>query len=49
MRLKTVAVLLPMTGLSHEYTKGVLEYRKFRRTKTTNYLFRQMIILGEQL
>ena len=45
-RLKMVVVRLPMTGISHEYTKRGVEYRKFRRTKTTNTSFGLSIILG---
>ena len=49
MRLKTVVVRLPKTGLSLEYTKRGVEYRKFRRTKTTNTSFGLSIILGVRL
>ena len=45
MRLKTVVVGSPKTGLSREYTKRCVEYRKFRRTKTTNTSFGLSIIL----
>ena len=39
MRLKIVVVRLPKTGLSREHIKRGVEYRKFRRTKTTNVTF----------
>ena len=49
MRLKTVVAILPKTGLSHEYIKRGVEYRKFRRTKTTNTSFGLSIILRVRL
>ena len=49
MRLKTVVVFLPKTGLSREYTKRGVEYRKFRRTKTTNTSFGLSIVLEVRL
>ena len=46
MRFETMVVRLPNTGLSYEYTKKGVEYRKFRRTKTSNTSFGLLTILG---
>ena len=49
MRLKIVVVHLTKTGLSREYTKRGVEYRKLRRTKITNTSFGLSIILSVRL